>query len=495
MADYLIEVADGVLWQWDTGRKIKIQTWENKSVTEAHFSIVGSDQALVLAVYEENGEMFADIPNILLQQKEQIVVYLVNDERTVDYFNITIIPRAKPDDYVYTETEIKNYKTLETKIPTKMSQLEKDISEKIEILVIREDATYTVMNTFEDVSEAFYKKKTITVRLFENEQLTDDKTGEIFFLRNGRVTSNGNITLVFNTLSPNFSYSRSIEIHADKDAKTVKVNNPTTSTLTAILDKSCYKKNDIHYSPESKYDLTTKQFVEDSIKENFIKNMAMLEETEIVPSGNYLVSGSQGVSVFGKFKIPIVGQEYSVTYGSIETTKIATAGNRGVRIGDNYGEFIIEFPNESEMYIESANTGMKNIHITGNDYVVKFSTKEEVKKDVEEQLKPLILYAEKATQYTEDATIGDETLNAILTGRQIVIRVPNADGKNYTAIFSPILTYQLPNYANEYLYLFYLRDEKQNIDLSAMGLGIIPMPIYGELKLKLSQEYNECPLT
>ena len=81
-----------------------------------------------------------------------------------------------------------------------------------------------------------------------------------------------------------------------------------------------------------------------------------------------------------------------------------------------------------------------------------------------------------------------------MNNRQVLVKIPNADGGIYTAIYSPIYMYQLPKYMNEYLYVFYLKDEKQNIDLSAMGMGIIQMPIYGELKLKLSRTYNQTPL-
>lgn len=114
------------------------------------------------------------------------------------------------------------------------------------------------------------------------------------------------------------------------------------------------------------------------------------------------------------------------------------------------------------------------------------------KDEIQNSLKPLVLYADKAEEYTSDAAMGDETLNAILAGRQILVRVPNADGGTFTAIYSPILMYQLPNQDNNYLYLFYLKDEKQ--DLSAV-LGMdLKMPTYGQLKMLLSKTYNETPL-
>lgn len=108
-----------------------------------------------------------------------------------------------------------------------------------------------------------------------------------------------------------------------------------------------------------------------------------------------------------------------------------------------------------------------------------------------EASKPLRLDADLADTYLADSTYGDAALAAIKAGRQILVKVPNADGGNFTAIYSPILMYQVPNYANKYLYLFFLRDEKQ--DLSSLGIPV-QMPTYGELKMLLSQEYNSNPL-
>ena len=102
------------------------------------------------------------------------------------------------------------------------------------------------------------------------------------------------------------------------------------------------------------------------------------------------------------------------------------------------------------------------------------------------QSSPLVLYANKAADYAVDAAVGDEVLDAIMNGRQVVIRVPNADGGNYTAVYSPILMYQLPNYMNNYLYLFFLND---GMDATT------GMPTFNQLKMLLSRDYNATPLT
>lgn len=129
-----------------------------------------------------------------------------------------------------------------------------------------------------------------------------------------------------------------------------------------------------------------------------------------------------------------------------------------------------------------ASKKMKTLTINGNKY------------EVSGELEPLVLYHENAGEYDSNTDMGDKALEAILNGRQILVRVPNSDGKTYTAIFSPVLMYQLPNNESDYLYLFYLKDEKQNIDLSALGVGTVQIPIYGELQMKLSTTYHECPL-
>lgn len=121
-------------------------------------------------------------------------------------------------------------------------------------------------------------------------------------------------------------------------------------------------------------------------------------------------------------------------------------------------------------------------------------------------MEPLVLNTNLATDYTNGVYLqegvevypnnyfGDEALKAIMEGRQILVRINNASGDIHTALYSPIYQYQLPNYRNDYLYLFYLEDSKQTVDLTAMGIGKIEIPVYGQLKLKVSREYHQSPL-
>ena len=108
----MIEVLNGKLYQWDVGRQVKVDS----DVCEVHFASCNSKNAYVTVPV--NG--VANIPNVLLQNGEYIVIYAVceNDscEQTVEYIREWINQRPKPDDYVYTETEVFSYKQLEERI-------------------------------------------------------------------------------------------------------------------------------------------------------------------------------------------------------------------------------------------------------------------------------------------------------------------------------------------------------------------------------------------
>lgn len=95
-----------------------------------------------------------------------------------------------------------------------------------------------------------------------------------------------------------------------------------------------------------------------------------------------------------------------------------------------------------------------------------------------------VLYAEKAESYVDDAETGEAVMKAIMEGRQILVRVPNADGGKYMALYSPVLMYQLPNYLARHLYLFYLND----------GVDSMGLPSYNQLKIAVSRDYNQTPL-
>lgn len=116
----IIKVNGGSLYQWDTDRSVEITPWKNYTVDEVHFGNPNGATTFVVEPTIENDEVIAHIPNILLQAAINIRVFAVmhtdNGERTVTDCTLGVIARQKPSDYVYTETEVLNYTTLEKRI-------------------------------------------------------------------------------------------------------------------------------------------------------------------------------------------------------------------------------------------------------------------------------------------------------------------------------------------------------------------------------------------
>ena len=108
------------LYQWETGRQMRVVPLRGMRIDSVHFSNYGDTEALVVKPKEENGQIIADIPNILLQDDRNIVVYSVNvaedKVETITECVFSVRKRAKPSTYVYTETEVLNYKTIDARM-------------------------------------------------------------------------------------------------------------------------------------------------------------------------------------------------------------------------------------------------------------------------------------------------------------------------------------------------------------------------------------------
>lgn len=98
------------LYQWDIDRKVIITGAALDQ--EVHFATKDLDEALVVKPKEENSSLTCNIPNILLQDTKDIVIYLYDGHKTFFSKAYKIIARKKPADYVYNETEILTYEKL-----------------------------------------------------------------------------------------------------------------------------------------------------------------------------------------------------------------------------------------------------------------------------------------------------------------------------------------------------------------------------------------------
>lgn len=92
-------------YQWDLNQQLSV----TGDVTEIHFAQPDNTTALVVPV--ENG--LATIPNILLQNSGTLTAYAYTPDRTLTTQRWTIVARQKAEDYVYTETEVKTWETIE----------------------------------------------------------------------------------------------------------------------------------------------------------------------------------------------------------------------------------------------------------------------------------------------------------------------------------------------------------------------------------------------
>lgn len=98
------------LYQWDIDRRIIVN---DPNICEVHFCNRTSDCSLVVEVKDG----FANIPNILLHDARPIRAYAYCDDKyTLTETHFSVKARTKPEDYVYTETEVKSYEDLEARI-------------------------------------------------------------------------------------------------------------------------------------------------------------------------------------------------------------------------------------------------------------------------------------------------------------------------------------------------------------------------------------------
>ena len=96
-------------WQWDLNQALIV---ENEEINEVHFCNGTADCSLVCAI----NEGLVNVPNILLQSANDIRVYAVCGDSTIGEQLFKVRARTKPEDYVYTETEVLRYEDLEERI-------------------------------------------------------------------------------------------------------------------------------------------------------------------------------------------------------------------------------------------------------------------------------------------------------------------------------------------------------------------------------------------
>lgn len=139
---------EGKLTQWDLNRKVIITGYEG--VAEVHFASPGDDHgAYVVELIDGQ----AEIPNILLTMAGTINVYVYPADRTVFATTLWVMAREKPDDYIYTETEVLSYKTLDEKIGD-LAKLTTTAKENL-VAAINEAATKGMASIYMRVADGY----------------------------------------------------------------------------------------------------------------------------------------------------------------------------------------------------------------------------------------------------------------------------------------------------------------------------------------------------
>lgn len=115
----MITIEREMLWQWDYGQRVQLH--DVPVGTAVHFSNAAiKPNALVTEAYEDGEGVYANIPNILLQTAGTLTAYIYledGDEGHTEYRKMFIVrDREKPDDYVYTEDDVKTWVSLEERI-------------------------------------------------------------------------------------------------------------------------------------------------------------------------------------------------------------------------------------------------------------------------------------------------------------------------------------------------------------------------------------------
>ena len=101
-------------WQWDLNHRLILDGCN--SGIEVHFSSCYSENALVTETYADGELVFANVPNIMLTKAADISVFVYIDDQVAHSALISVFERPKPEDYIYTETEVKRFEDLERRL-------------------------------------------------------------------------------------------------------------------------------------------------------------------------------------------------------------------------------------------------------------------------------------------------------------------------------------------------------------------------------------------
>lgn len=113
----ITETGKSYFYQWDTNQVLIVE--DDPNCREVHFGYRDGSFARVCQIREEDGRRVVDIPNELLQKDRTFFVYPISEKEDGTQppaQSFVVLLRPKPDDYVYTQTEVQTYEALEERI-------------------------------------------------------------------------------------------------------------------------------------------------------------------------------------------------------------------------------------------------------------------------------------------------------------------------------------------------------------------------------------------
>lgn len=117
----MLNLKDGTLWQWDTGRKIIVTLPNGSNIDKVQFyNGVGKNAFPATSIEKINGEILAGIPNSLLCHAKNLTVYLMatdeNGVKTQEQITLVVNRRAKPEDYIFEDDEFRTYQVYDERL-------------------------------------------------------------------------------------------------------------------------------------------------------------------------------------------------------------------------------------------------------------------------------------------------------------------------------------------------------------------------------------------
>lgn len=167
------------LYQWDINRQIQIDPSAIEGEYEVHCCHKDDSTGLVVTPTITGDVTLVKIPDVLLQRSGFLRVYVVVSGDTVYDQSFYIMARPKPDDYVYTEEELKTWEQLDEQIQEHEHRFE-DIDTRIEeIVALCNDAVSTAKDVEKRADEGEFNGESYVLTEEDKSEIVADVLKEL----------------------------------------------------------------------------------------------------------------------------------------------------------------------------------------------------------------------------------------------------------------------------------------------------------------------------